>query len=45
MLKTIILTVVLYGCKTSFATLRGKRRMRVFENRVLRGVLDRGEVK
>ena len=34
--KTIILPVVLYGCKTGSLTLREERRMRVFENRVLR---------
>jgi hypothetical protein len=33
---TIILPVVLYGCKTSSLTLREKHRLRVFENRVLR---------
>jgi hypothetical protein len=33
--KTIILPVVLDGCKTLSPTLRGKHRLRVFENRVL----------
>ena len=35
---TIILPVVLYGCETWSLTLREKRRLRVFENRVLRGI-------
>ena len=34
--RTIILSVVLYGCETWLLTLRDKRRVRVFENRVLR---------
>jgi len=37
--RTIILPVVLYGCKTWSLTLREERRLRVFENRVLRRVL------
>jgi len=36
--RTIILTVVLYGCETWSLTLREERRLRVFENRVLRKV-------
>ena len=36
--RTIILPVVLYGCGTWSLTLREKRRLRVFENRVLRRV-------
>ena len=36
--RTIILSVVLYGCETWSLTLREKRRLRVFENRVLRRV-------
>ena len=36
--RTIILPVVLYGCETWSLTLRGERRLRVFENRVLRRV-------
>jgi len=36
--RTIILPVVLYGCETWSLTLRDKRRLRVFENRVLRRV-------
>jgi len=35
---TIILPVVLYGCETWSLTLREERRLRVFENRVLRKV-------
>jgi hypothetical protein len=35
MYKTIILPVVLYGCKTWSLTLREEHRLRVFENRVL----------
>jgi hypothetical protein len=38
MYTTIILPVVLYGCKTRPLTLREERRLRVFENRVLRGI-------
>jgi hypothetical protein len=34
--KSIILTVVLYGCETWSLTLRAEHRLRVFENRVLR---------
>src|SRR5215469_8868359 len=37
--RTIILPVVLYGCGTWSLTLREERRLRVFENRVLRRVL------
>jgi hypothetical protein len=36
--RTIILPVVLYGCETWSLTLMEERRMRVFENRVLRRV-------
>jgi hypothetical protein len=36
--KSIILPVVLYRCETRSLTLREKRRLRVFENRVLRRV-------
>jgi hypothetical protein len=36
--RTIILPVVLYGCETWSLTLRKERRLRVFENRVLRRV-------
>jgi len=34
--RTIILSVVVYGCETWSLTLREERRLRVFENRVLR---------
>jgi hypothetical protein len=34
--RTIILPVVLYGCETWSLTLREERRVRMFENRVLR---------
>jgi hypothetical protein len=36
--RTIILTVVLYGCETWSLTLREERRLREFENRVLKRV-------
>ena len=36
--RTIILPVVLYGCETWALTLRKLRKLRVFENRVLRRV-------
>jgi hypothetical protein len=36
--KTIILPVVLYGCETWSVTLREEHRLRVYENRVLRGI-------
>jgi hypothetical protein len=36
--KTVILPVVLYGCETWSLTLREERRLRVFENRVLRRI-------
>jgi hypothetical protein len=38
MYRTIILTAVLYGCETWSLTLREERRLRVFENRVLKRV-------
>jgi hypothetical protein len=34
----IILPVVVYGCETRSLTLREERRMRVFENRVMRKI-------
>ena len=34
--RTVVLPVVLYGCETWLLTLREERRLRVFENRVLR---------
>jgi hypothetical protein len=44
--RNIILPVVLYGCETWSLTLREERRLRVFENRVLRRTfgLKRDEV-
>ena len=36
--RTIILPVVLYGCETWSLTLREERKLRVFENMVLRGI-------
>jgi len=36
--RTIILPVVVYGCETWSLTLREESRLRVFENRVLRGI-------
>jgi len=35
---TIMLPVILYGCETWSLKLREKRKLRVFENRVLRRV-------
>jgi hypothetical protein len=43
--KSIILPVVLYGCETWSLTLREEHRLRVFENRVLRRISDRREMK
>jgi len=37
-IKSKSLPVVLYGCETWLLTLREERRLRVFENRVLRKV-------
>jgi len=36
--KIIIFAVVLYGCKTCSLTFREERRLRVFEDRVLRRI-------
>jgi hypothetical protein len=38
--------VVLYGCKTWYLTLKEEHRLRMFENRLLRKILEpkRGEV-
>jgi len=38
--KTIILPVVVYGCETWSLTLRVERRLRMFENRVLRRIFE-----
>jgi len=45
--RTIILPVVFYGCETRSLTLREKRRLMMFENRVLRRIFGpkRVEVK
>ena len=40
---TIILPVVLYGYETLSLTMREERRMRVFENRVLRKIFGHKE--
>jgi len=37
--RTIILPVVLYGCETWSLTLREGKKLRVFENRVLRRIV------
>jgi hypothetical protein len=39
MYRTMILPVVLYGCETSSIKLREERRLKAFENRVLRIIL------
>ena len=36
--RTIILSVVLYGCETWSLTLKEERRLRVFENRMLKRI-------
>ena len=36
--RTIILPVVLFGCETFSLTLREERKLRVFENKVLRRI-------
>jgi hypothetical protein len=38
--RIIILPVVLYGCETWSLTLREERRLRLFENRVLRKIFE-----
>ena len=38
--RTIILPVVLYGCESRSLTLREERRLRVFENGVLRRIFE-----
>ena len=46
MYRTIILPIVLYVCETWSLTLREERRLRVFENKVLRKIFghDRDEI-
>ena len=36
--RNVILSVLLYGCETWSLTLKEERRLRVFENRVLRRI-------
>jgi hypothetical protein len=43
--KTIIFPVVLYGCETWSPVLRDEHRLRVFENRVLRRIFGRREMR
>jgi hypothetical protein len=45
--RTTILPVVLYGCKTWSLTFKEERRLRVFENRLLRRIFGpkRDEVR
>jgi hypothetical protein len=38
--KTVILSVVLYGCETWSQTLREEHRLRVFEKMVLRKIFE-----
>jgi len=38
--RTIILPVILYGCETWLLTLREERKLRVFENMVLRRIVE-----
>jgi hypothetical protein len=38
MYRTIILSVILYGCETCSLTLREEHRLRLLKNRVLRGI-------
>jgi hypothetical protein len=45
--RTVIVLLFLYGCETWSVTLREEHRLRMFENRVLRGIFGpkRDEVK
>jgi hypothetical protein len=45
--RSIILPVVVYGCKTWSLTMMGEERLRMFENRVLRKMFGpkRDEIK
>jgi hypothetical protein len=38
---SLILDVVLYGCESWFLTLRKEHGLRVFENRVLKGIFGK----
>jgi hypothetical protein len=40
MYNIIILSEVLYGCENWYMIVREKHRLRVFEKRVLRGILN-----
>jgi hypothetical protein len=40
MYKTVIMPVVLYGYETRFLAVREEHRLRVFDNRVLRRILE-----
>ena len=40
--RNVILPVVLYGCETWSLTLREERKLRMFENRVLRKIFGNG---
>jgi hypothetical protein len=40
MYRTVILPAVFYGCDSWSVTLREERRLRVFENRVLREIFE-----
>jgi hypothetical protein len=43
--KNVILSLILYGCKTRCLTLREEHRMRVFQNRVLRRIFKPKRVR
>jgi hypothetical protein len=43
--KTIILPVVMYECETWSLTLREEHRLRGFENRVMRRIFGRRDVR
>ena len=43
--KTIILSVLLYGCETWSFTLREEHRLRVFENRILRRIFGSKKIE
>jgi hypothetical protein len=43
--KTVILPVVLYGCKTWSFTLREEHRLKAFDNRVLRRIFGPKRMK
>jgi hypothetical protein len=43
--RTTILPLVLYGCETWSLTLRGEPRLRMFENKLLRGIFGTKRVE